>query len=48
MNIVPNSDFLTSDCSFVTLPNTFRQCTMSLLIIHAAIIKDGYEYLPIF
>lgn len=26
-------------CSFLTIPNTFKQCTISLLIIHSAISK---------
>jgi hypothetical protein len=31
--------FAVLGCSFVTLPNAFRQCTISLLIIHSAVMK---------
>ena len=30
-------------CSFLTIPNTFKQCTISLLTIHSAICWDFKE-----
>jgi hypothetical protein len=33
-------------CSFATFPNAFKQCTISLLIIHSAIITGWVEKLP--
>ncbi|MGD8344214.1 MAG: hypothetical protein PVH53_11495, partial [Desulfobacterales bacterium] len=33
-------------CSFATLPKSFRQCTISLLIIHSAMIRDWMEKRP--
>jgi hypothetical protein len=32
-------------CSLATFPNAFKQCTISLLIIHSAIIKGWVEKL---
>jgi len=32
--------------SFLTIPNAFRQCTITLLIIHCAIPKVLIEKLP--
>jgi len=32
--------------SFLTIPNAFRQCTITLLIIHSAIFEDLKEKLP--
>ena len=32
-----------TDCSFTTLPNAFRQCTISLLIIYSAIDRARRE-----
>jgi hypothetical protein len=33
-------------CSFATIPNAFKQCTISLLIIHSASFKGFKEKLP--
>jgi len=32
--------------SFLTIPNAFKQCTITLLIIHSAIFKFLKEKLP--
>ena len=45
-SLVPISRFEITGCSFATLPNAFRQCTISLLIIHSAIDKGWAEKLP--
>jgi hypothetical protein len=33
-------------CSFTTIPNAFKQCTISLLIIHSALFGALKEKLP--
>jgi len=33
-------------CSFSTIPNAFKQCTISLLIIHSALFEGLKEKLP--
>ncbi len=39
INIVLQRHVWVTAYSFATLPNAFRQCTISLLIIHSAITK---------
>ena len=33
-------------CSFSTIPNAFKQCTISLLITHSALFEGLKEKLP--
>jgi hypothetical protein len=33
-------------CSFLTIPNAFKPCTSTLLLIHSAIYKGLKEKLP--